>query len=292
MKQPLGIAIASTLSLPGQVERNLDQIATFARRAQTDGADLLLTPELSASGYGGYAEVLATAEVAGDGPIFRRLSELSRETGVVICAGFVEADGDKRYLAHLAVYPDGEFKVQRKHRVTRGEAPLQPVAPQLPPYSDWDGTGQPQSLHLETFEVCGAKCAMVICADMGICGLGEELRARGVRLVLCPTGAGGARPSFVTTADLQTADGRRRYMEMLERVFLPGDAPARCLEFRHTLAAVNLCGFDGQKHYHAGHGSITTAMGEVAALIPGIANLDRQRPLYAFARVDVAEVLR
>ena len=292
MKQPFGIAIASTTSLPGQVECNLDQIATFARRAQADGADLLLTPEMSASGYGAYPEVLETAEIVGEGPIFRRLSELARETGVVLCAGFLEQRDEKRHLSHYIVWPDGQFLVQRKHRVTRGETSLlESVTRQLPPYSEWDGTGQPESLHLETFEVKGAKCALLICADAGIENVGEELEKRGVQVLLMPTGAGGKREDRVTTEDLHTDAGRARYVELLRTVFFPGDSAGDCLKFRRALAAVNLCGFDGHEHYHMGHGSITNAMGEVVGFFHGLPNLDRQRPLYAFARVDVAEVL-
>jgi len=78
----LHIAIGSTTSKPGAVAENLRQIAAFAERAAGDGADLLLTPELSASGYGAYPEVLATAEPAGAGPIFRELARVSAGTGV------------------------------------------------------------------------------------------------------------------------------------------------------------------------------------------------------------------
>src|SRR5438309_533175 len=112
------IAIGSTLSRPGNVRANLSEIAEFAKRGQDVGVDVLLTPELSASGYGPYPEVLATAEKAGAGPIYETLAAVARATSVVICAGFVEASGDKKYLAHYAVFPAGNFVVQRKHRVT------------------------------------------------------------------------------------------------------------------------------------------------------------------------------
>ena len=73
----LHLAIASTTSKPGAVADNLRQIAGLAERAGHDGVDLLLTPELSASGYGPYPEVLATAEPAGNGPIFQALARMS-----------------------------------------------------------------------------------------------------------------------------------------------------------------------------------------------------------------------
>src|SRR5690606_27393054 len=113
------LAVGSTMSRPGQLDHNLEQIRRFAMQAGERGADLLLTPELSASGYGVYPEVLATAEAAGDGPIHRDLADAARRSGVVICAGFVERGTEGRnYLSHYIVYPGGEFHVQRKHRVT------------------------------------------------------------------------------------------------------------------------------------------------------------------------------
>ncbi len=290
MRKPLHIAIGSTTSKPGDVEGNLRQIADFAERAGRDGVDLLLTPELSASGYGGYPDVLATAEPAGDGPMFRALAATARATGVVVCAGFVERNGAKRHLAHYAVYPDSSFVIQRKHRVTPVERPLDPVAPQIPQKPD-DDCGMPESLHMSYFHVKGVKCAILICADAGITDINETLLREGVELVLGPCGAGGKLEERVRTTDLATEEGRAKYLAMLETVFFPGEGAIDCVKYRRTLAAVNLCGYDGRQHAHLGHGMIITPIGEVPALFHGIPNLDRQRPMYAHAVVDMAETV-
>ena len=275
--KPLHIAIASTTSKPGAVGENLLQIAGFVDQAHCDGASLLLTPELSVSGYGSYPEVLATAEQAGSGPIFAELAKRSRMSGVVICAGFVEAWCDKRYLSHYVVYPDGAFVVQRKNRVMVNEQPLDSACAVTPEFI--------------TFTVHDVRCAIAICADSGITGLDDILSEMNVELLLVPTGAGGEREDRVTTGDLRVDKGREKYLHWLERVFFPGPEVGRCMKYRRALAAVNLCGFDGQRHYHIGHGSIITPMGEVAALIHGLPNLDRQRPMYTHATVDVEDSL-
>jgi hypothetical protein len=57
------------------------------------------------------------------------------------------------------------------------------------------------------------------------------------------------------------------------------------------MAAVNVCGYDGKKHYHLGHGMIITSMGEVPALIHGLPNLDRQPPMYTHAMINLEERL-
>jgi predicted amidohydrolase len=279
MSLRLHVAIGSTTSQPGEVVSNLAQIAEFARRAGQDGANLLLTPEMSASGYGGYPEVLATAEPAGQGPIYQELARLACLYRVVICAGFVERAEEKSHLAHYAVYPDGQYVCQRKHRVTQAESPLAPAFRQLPPFNS-DGTGQPESVDLKIFSVQDIRCAITICADSGISNLNQILNQHQVRLLLVPTGAGGRRTDCVTTSDLNTPDGRRRYFEILQTLFFPGDA-SDCITFRRAQAAVNLCGYDGRRHYHRGHGSIINPMGEVVGFFHGLPNLDRQRPMYA-----------
>ena len=133
---------------------------------------------------------------------------------------------------------------------------------------------------------------MLICADVGIAGINEYLASKKVQLVLAPAGAGGKREDRLLTQELYSDAGREKYFELLQTVFLPGRTPIECLKYRRTIAAVNLCGYDGRRHYHAGHGSITNAMGEVVALIQGLPNLDRQRPMYAHADIDVEDCLQ
>jgi predicted amidohydrolase len=292
IKKQIHIAIGSTTSQPGAVAENLRQIAEFAAQAGRDGEDLLLTPELSASGYGPYPEVLATAERSGEGPIFQALAGMARENGVVVCAGFVEAFCDKRYLAHYAVYPDGQFIIQRKHRVMLTELPLNSSGELIPPdparpSDDPADPGQPRVSQFSFFEVKGVRCAFAICADSGITGLDDLLEKEAVEVLLVPTGAGGERKDRVTTEEMKTPEGRAKYLHWLERVFFPGKSVGTCIERRRAMAAVNLCGFDGRKHHHIGHGMIITPMGEVPALIHGLPNLDRQRPMYAHAVIDL-----
>jgi len=286
------IAIASTMSKPADVGANLQQIIAFARRAKDDKADVLLTPELSASGYGGYDDVLATAEPAGDGPIYRVLAATAKETRVTLLVGFVEAAGTKRYLAHYVVRPDGSFLVQRKNRVTRNEQPLDAPGP-LTYQSEEDEIGQPiTGPLLNYFEINDVRCAITICADGGLQNLSGTLAFNGVEVQFNPAGAGGFRPDRVTTKELHTQAGRDTYLKWLELTFCPPiNAINDCIRHGRALAAVNMCGYDGRRLYHMGHGMIVTPMGEVPAIFHGLPNLDRQRPMYAHAVVNVEERL-
>lgn len=283
------IAIASTTSLPERLDHNLAQIKEMAAKAAADGADILLTPELSATGYGSYPEIIAAAEVAGQGNIYHSLADTAEKSGVIILAGFVEKNGDARHIAHYIVYPDRSFRVQRKHRITSSERPLNPSV-ELSPDANGE-LGQPLELRFEIFEVKGVKCAISICADAGIEGLYEHLTGLGVDLVFGPTGAGGVREDRVVSADLKTESGLNKYLDLLESVFFSRSGVENCIRYRIALAAVNMCGYDGKKHYHLGHGMIINPMGEVRGFFHGLPNLDRQRPMYAAAEIDVDERL-
>ena len=297
MSKSIHIAIGSTTSKPGDALGNLEQIRSFARQAGEDGADLLLTPELSASGYGIYPDVFATAEVAGDGPVYRALATIARESGVVVFAGFVEAVNAGCCLSHYAVYPGGEFAVQRKQWIMSSEFPF--ISGAELEWSTPLGTlpvgavepGQPQEPQFNIITVSGVDCAVVICADNGLVQLNEILEKKGVQVLLCPTASGGRRSERVTTDELRTLEGQEKYLAVLNTVFSPGRIPLECIRYRRAQAAVNLCGYDGRDYYHVGHGSITNAMGEVVGFFHGLPNLDRQRPMYAHAEIDLGEAL-
>ena len=286
----LRIAMASTMSLPGEVAANLMQITEFARRAGQDGAHLLLTPELSATGYGPYPAVLETAEPAGDGPIYARLAALAAETNVTLCAGFVEMADARRYLAHYIIAPSGQYQVQRKHRVTLAECPLTPgVALSGHPEGAPDPAdpGQPDELRFTIFEVHGVRCAIAICADIGITEVFPRTHALGVDVLMNPAGGGGRREQRVTTEELRTPQGRTIYLDWLEKTFFPGAwIVGACLEFGMCYTGVNMCGYDGLTQYHMGHGMIVTPQGEVPGFFHGLPNLDRQRPMYTQALVE------
>ena len=135
----------------------------------------------------------------------------------------------------------------------------------------------------------GVKCAISICSDASINGLYEHLTGLGVDLVFGPTGSGGVREDRVVTDDLKTGAGIKKYADTLERVFYPRKPVENCIKYRIALAGVNMCGYDGKKYYHMGHGFIINPMGEVKGFFHGLPNLDRQKPICTSAVVDVDE---
>jgi predicted amidohydrolase len=283
----LTIGIGSTYSRPGDVDANLAQIAEFAQRSAALGAHLLLTPEMSASGYGGYPEVLATAEGAGDGPIYRELARIAQENGLVVLAGFVELDAGHRYLAHYAVWPDGRFVVQRKHRVTPRESPLEPSVELYFDDTEEIGHVPAGASRFAVLPIGDARAAIVICADLGLRGLDDILAGLGVNLLLLPTAAGGTRQDAAAEADLRDPSRRADHIARAARHAFPADAVDSAVRLRRAFAAVNMTGFDGREFYHGGSGSIVDPSGNVEALLPGSPILERQRPRLAVGTVRI-----
>lgn len=292
MDKRIHIGLVSMCSRPGDVEGNLRQLEEFSRRAGANGCDILLSPELSISGYGGYAEVLATAETAGEGIIYRQLRRIAAENRLVLAAGFVEKQGEKRFLSHYVVYPDGAFTVQRKHRVTPTEAPLQSPVELYFDGSEEIGQVYPGQEQFCYFWINGVKCVVVICADAGIKGLHDLLDRNEVDVMFLPVGAGGSRENKVTNEELRTKEGVRKYYRLCDNeYFFPGQSILDCLAHDRCIAAVNMCGYDGKKLYHGGSGSIVNHFGEIVGHLAGLENIDRQRPMFVCAEVDFNERL-
>lgn len=280
------VAIGSTMSHPGDIAKNMAQIGEFARRAASDGAALLLTPEMSATGMGSYPDVLALSEAAGQGPVYRELARIAAGTGVVIAAGFAESNGELRHNSHYIVYPDGKFSVQRKHRVTINEVPMDPSVP-LKPRLETEDAGQPTRTEFTVFEVAGVRCCVVICYDFGIESLNRILASLDVELVLLATGGGGKREERLSLDELGTPEGLEQYRAMLNLNW--EHTLTDCIEYGRGLAAVNICGHDGRNYYHGGSGSLINFMGEIVGYLPFMPVLERQRMMYAHAVIEIGD---
>ncbi|MCD4829033.1 MAG: beta-ureidopropionase [Candidatus Cloacimonetes bacterium] len=94
-------------------ERNLAVIEAALASVE---ADLLVLPELAASGYlfSSRDEVERMAESAQDGPTATTLRRLAASRDVSLVAGFAEREGDNIFNSAMLVNPDGSVYVYRK----------------------------------------------------------------------------------------------------------------------------------------------------------------------------------
>lgn len=106
------VAIAQIEPVLGDVDANLGKHIEWMDRARAGGADLVVFPELSLTGYLLQDIVPEVAQKAGSSPAFRRLREAGRDLGVVV--GFVEQSRGYRFFNSATFLEDG--KVLHTHR--------------------------------------------------------------------------------------------------------------------------------------------------------------------------------
>lgn len=103
----INIALAQFAARLGDVQTNLERHLDFARQAHQSGADLLLFPELSLTGYA-LQDLTPTVSchATADDPVFSRLLQASRDLDLVV--GFVEEDRRNRFYIASAYLSKGE----------------------------------------------------------------------------------------------------------------------------------------------------------------------------------------
>jgi predicted amidohydrolase len=164
---------------------NLDRIHLHCRRAADEGAELVLFPELSVTGFvpnhptGDHAawlrEALRGARAMAeplDGSAVRRLVGIARDTGVLVAAGLLEDAGHLLHNTHVLAGPGGLLGAWRKMHVPLFEAPF------------YNGGGVP-----DVVETPLGRIGVNICFDAFLPESTRLLAVRGAELVLFPFAA-------------------------------------------------------------------------------------------------------
>jgi predicted amidohydrolase len=81
----------------GAVQANLDHYTPAIAKAASNGAQLIVLPELAACGYSLSQQIWQSAETR-HGVTTRWLTETARRHRVYLGIGFVEVDGDRKGL--------------------------------------------------------------------------------------------------------------------------------------------------------------------------------------------------
>ena len=111
----LSIALAQINTVLGNVQRNLDKHMAYIDQAQSNGADLLIFPELSLTGYVLQDLVPTVAcHPQADDPVFRPLIDASQKLDIMV--GFVEEDSRNRFFISAAYLSRGEV-VHVHHKI-------------------------------------------------------------------------------------------------------------------------------------------------------------------------------
>jgi NAD+ synthase (glutamine-hydrolysing) len=173
------IALAQIAPRLGTVTKNLDLHLRLIERARRQGADLVVFPELSLTGY---TLRDLTEEVALDprtAPAFKRLRAVSRSLDVVV--GFVEeSPGERGILYNSAAYLS-RGKLLHVHRKIV-----------LPTYGLFEeGKFFMRGRELRTFAAPAGRAGLLICRDFLQPGLGYLLQAGGAELIIAVSAAPG-----------------------------------------------------------------------------------------------------
>ena len=107
---------------------NLDRIEAWTKRAAARGADLVLFPECAIHGWWQSRENRKFAETI-DGPSIARVAEIARRHQITIAVGMTERDGERFYLTHVIVGPNGV--VGRRRTTSRANYNPAPRTPSL-----------------------------------------------------------------------------------------------------------------------------------------------------------------
>lgn len=136
--------------------------------------DLLLLPELFATGYNIGDQIKARSEPA-DGPTAQTIAALAKAHGVAIHYGFAEASGTDIFNAAQCFGPDGKrLGGHRKLAIPPGFE------------ADYFKRGKGCS----TFEFRGLRIATLICYDAEFPETARHVASMGAELILVPTALG------------------------------------------------------------------------------------------------------
>lgn len=185
MRDRVRVAAVAFDAATAATASNLDGIHEHCRRAAADGAELVLFPELSVTGFvpnhptgdhaGWLREALAGARTMAeplDGPAVRRLQAIARDTDVLVAAGLLEDAGHLLHNTHVLVGPDGLLGAWRKMHVPLFEMPL------------YNGGGVP-----DVVETPLGRLGITICFDAFLPESTRLLAVRGAEIVLFPFAA-------------------------------------------------------------------------------------------------------
>jgi len=208
MKEIIKLALAQISSKRENKKENLQKIEDLTIKAKEQGADLVIFPELSLTGYVLHDQVYELAEVI-QGPSTKRIEELAKKTGMHVIFGMPElGEKTKATIFNTAVLvgPTGFIGKFRKmylptHSVFEEKRYFRP------------------GYQIAAFNTAIGNIGLFICYDIFFPEICRLTRLKGAELIVCIS----ASPAV-----------RRSYFEIL--------TAARALENTAFLAYVNLVG--------------------------------------------------
>jgi predicted amidohydrolase len=230
------------------LEGDFERIGKLIGAARADGVRLLALPEACLGGYLAHLDGGADQPPAlrVDGPEIARLAALAGD--MVVCAGYCEADGDRRYNSVVCV---GGGRVLGNHR--KVHQPLNENAS----YGAGDG--------FAAFDTPVGRIGMLICYDKAFPESARALALDGAEIIVCVSAWPGSRTN--APADLAQDRWTRRF-DLFDR--------ARALENQVVWLSANQAGTFGRLRFVCS-AKVVDPGGDVVAttgVAPGMAVAD------------------
>lgn len=196
---PTRVAIAQINPKLGDLQANMALYEAKIHQGGEAGADLLLFPELSLTGYF-LRDMVPDVALTTRSPEMKKLKELSR--GLPFVAGLVEESADHRFFNAAVYFEDGE--VRHVHRKVY-----------LPTYGMFDEQRYfARGDRVRAFDSKFGRLAILICEDLWHTSTIYLAALDGARAVLCPSSS-----PLRGIVDGQAQDDNARYWEMINRTY-------------------------------------------------------------------------
>ena len=238
--------------------KNLDRHLSWVKKAVQAGAELVLFPELSLSGFYYSKKVREGADTV-PGEATEVLARLARATHSFICIGMAEAEGENIYNTQVLIGPQGVLGKYRKVHGSREERPF---------YRDGDT--------YPVFDIGKCKIGMNICYDVWFPEAQRILALKGAEVILFAFGYGGFIQGKKPASVLVKRPKRSRQAGLLF---------ARAVENRVFVAGVNNTGiiagpaknqvvFNGNIYIVSPEGEILAGITRIRKEMMVVKNLD------------------
>jgi predicted amidohydrolase len=218
MKQRFKVALAQISCLRGDKKANIQKIEDYTERAKKQGAELVIFPELSLTGYVVRDELYELAEKT-TGPSTKAIEKLARKHEIHIVFGMPELSEKAQatiYNTAVLIGPKGLIGKYRKmylptHSVFEEKRYFRP------------------GYKAEAFETELGKLGLIICYDIFFPEVSRLTRLEGAQLIICISASPAVRRTFFETLTV-----------------------ARAIENTSFLAYVNLVGIEDGLQFWGG----------------------------------------
>jgi len=188
MQDKFRVALAQISCEQGNKEKNLETIRENVAKAKREGAQLVIFPELSLTGYVVRDQIYELAERI-PGPSTRFVEELAKESKLHIVFGMPEASEKAQatlYNSAILVGPKGV--IGKYHKMY------------LPTHSVFEEKRYFRpGYQVAVFDTKLGKIGLVICYDIYFPEVTRLTRLNGAQLIVCISASPGIRRSFFET---------------------------------------------------------------------------------------------